>query len=326
MEKAHKSPELPKAIKKLESFAHQVPGNFQKTTTNMMTINTPLLYRKDNSDGYSNDVCTDDRFLYEEILFLRKELNYKQKTIDNLLKIINYMHVNWNESGENIHKNTNIQPIQINATTEEQGRNNLKVDDVTYKDIPLNQTQSEEHRDEELQQHQVIENRSVITIENELTEFRKKQQEKFTKIKRPHVSPKSNENFHKWDRSTTLIVGDSMLSDIEERRISKRNRKVKVQNLPGATIDDTYDYIKPPLKKCSDNIILYVGTKSTVNESSKIVLDKLLYQKKVTKYTLPESNIVIFNLITRTDNGKAFLTVIKTNEHLHGLQTEVIEI
>ena len=127
---------------------------------------------------------------YEEILFLRRELDHEQKTIDNLLKIINYMQANSNESGKNIHKNTNTQLIQINATTEEQGRNNLTVDDIMYKDIPLNQTQSEEHRKEELQQHQVIENKSIITIENQLTEFRKKQQEKFIKIKNPHVSPK----------------------------------------------------------------------------------------------------------------------------------------
>ena len=77
------------------------------------------------------------------------------------------MHTNSNESGENISKNTNTQPIQINATAEEQGRNN------THKDIPLNQTQSEEHRNEELQQHQVIENRSITTIENQLIEFLK---------------------------------------------------------------------------------------------------------------------------------------------------------
>ena len=55
-------------------------------------------------------------FFNEEILFLRTELDHKQKTIDNLLKIINYMHTNSNESGENIHKNTNTQPIQINVT------------------------------------------------------------------------------------------------------------------------------------------------------------------------------------------------------------------
>ena len=39
---------------------------------------------------------------------------------------------------------------------------------------------------------------------------------------------------------------------------------------------------------------------------------------------LPGSNVVISNLITRTDNGKASLTVIKTNENLHGLQMDII--
>ena len=55
------------------------------------------------------------------------------------------MHTNSSESGENIHKNTNTQPIQINATVEEQGRNNVTVDNITYNDIPLNRTQSEVH-------------------------------------------------------------------------------------------------------------------------------------------------------------------------------------
>ena len=115
-----------------------------------------------------------------------------------------------------------------------------------------------------------------------------------------------------------------MLSGIEERRISKRDRKVKVKNFPGATIDGMYDYPIPLLKKCPDNI-LHVGTNNTVNEPSKMVPDKLLTLKKFTEHTLPESNVFIPNLITRTDNGKASLAVIKTNEHLHGLEMDVID-
>ena len=101
-----------------------------------------------------------------------------------------------------------------------------------------------------------------------------------------------------------------MLSRIEERGIAKRDRKVKVKIFPGATIDDMHDYIKPLLKKCPDNIILHVGTNNTVNEPSKIVLGKLLDLKKFIEHTLPESNVVISNLITRIDNGKASLTVV----------------
>ena len=72
-------------------------------------------------------------------------------------------------------------------------------------------------------------------------------------------------------------------------------------------------------------MILHVETNNTVNEPSKMVLDKLLKLKKFIEHTLPESNIVMSNLITRTNNGKASLTTIKTNEYLHGLQMDFID-
>ena len=45
----------------------------------------------------------------------------------------------------------------------------------------------------------------------------------------------------------SVIVGDSMLSGIEERRISKKDRKVKV-NFPEALINAMYNYIKSMFK------------------------------------------------------------------------------
>ena len=107
-----------------------------------------------------------------------------------------------------------------------------------------------------------------MTIENQL-EFRQKQQQKFKQFKKPHISPNSNKNLQKRSRNTTLIVGDSMLPGIDEKRISKRDRKVNVKNFPGATIDDMYNYIKPLLKKWPDNIILHVGTNNTVKSHPK---------------------------------------------------------
>ena len=69
VEKAQKSPESPKAIKKLQSYAHQVPGNFQNISPKMPTINTPLLYLKDNLHGHSSNVCTNDRFFIKKSIF-----------------------------------------------------------------------------------------------------------------------------------------------------------------------------------------------------------------------------------------------------------------
>ena len=49
---------------------------------------------------------------------------------------------------------------------------------------------------------------------------------------------------HTWRRNTTVVVGDSMLSGIEDRRISNGNREVKVKYFLEETIDDVYDYMK----------------------------------------------------------------------------------
>ena len=129
MERVHKYLELPKLIEKLESSADHDTGNIQNSRPIMRLINTPLLYRKDNSCGLSSNLCTDHRFFREEVNFLRKELDNKQKTIDNLLNIINCMHRNSSQPGNNFYKTTNAQSVQINATAEErrfqtQNRNN----------------------------------------------------------------------------------------------------------------------------------------------------------------------------------------------------------
>ena len=72
----------------------------------MHLVNIPLLYRKDDSGGHSSNP------------FLREELYNKQKIIDNLLNILNYMHTNSNKSGEDFHKNTSADPIHINTKAE----------------------------------------------------------------------------------------------------------------------------------------------------------------------------------------------------------------
>ena len=112
---------------------------------------------------------------------------------------------------------------------------------------------------------------------------------------------------------------------MKKKEFQKGIERSTLKNFPEATIDDMYDYIKPLLKGCPDNIVLHVRTNNMVNELSKLVLDKLLNLKKFIEHTLPESNVVIFNLITRTDNGRASLTVIKTNEHLHDLPMDIID-
>ena len=119
---------------------------------------------------------------------------------------------------------------------------------------------------------------------------------------------------HKWNTNTTLIVGDSMIVGVDDERIiSRKGRVVKVRYFSGATIEDMYDYLKPILKKCPDNVILHVGTNNAAREPAKTVFDKLLSLKSFIEKTLPNCKISISNLINRTYNNEAAKTVNKVN-------------
>ena len=66
-------------------------------------------------------------------------------------------------------------------------------------------------------------------------------------------------SIRQWKRGKTLIVGDSMLACIEQKRMFG-NRNVKVHIFPSATTHDMYGYLKLLLKKNPDNIISHIGT------------------------------------------------------------------
>ena len=49
-----------------------------------------------------------------------------------------------------------------------------------------------------------------------------------------------NSDAHPWAKNTILIAGDSMINEINEKRISTNFKSVKVRCFSGATIDDMY--------------------------------------------------------------------------------------
>ena len=116
-----------------------------------------------------------------------------------------------------------------------------------------------------------------------------------------------------------------MISGIDQKRLSIKGRIVKVRSFPGTTINDMYDYIKPLLKKAPANVILHVGINDAPNSTSRAILDNMLSRKSFIEKTVPQSNACISNVVKRTDNGKATLTVNKVNEQLSVLQLDIVD-
>ena len=100
------------------------------------------------------------------------------------------------------------------------------------------------------------------------------------------------EDESKWRKNTTLIVGNSMISGIDQQLLSVKERIIKVRSFPGSTINDKYDYIKLLLKKNPDSVILNVGTNDAPNSTSRTILDNMLSLKSFIEKTLPRRKYV----------------------------------
>ena len=106
------------------------------------------------------------------------------------------------------------------------------------------------------------------------------------------------ERTHKWPKKTILVASDSMLSGLDEQRLS-RYKHVKMRCFRGSTVKDMYHYLYPLLQKDHylypllqyhylypllqkepEYLILHVGTNDCTYHTSDTVLRDLLSLKK----------------------------------------------
>ena len=93
----------------------------------------------------------------------------------------------------------------------------------------------------------------MVNVENQLKEIRKSMHQPYQngprKPNKENLLECKAEDEKKWRKNLTLIVGDSMISGIDQQHLSIKGRIVKVRYFRGETINDMYNYIKPLLKK-----------------------------------------------------------------------------
>ena len=117
--------------------------------------------------------------------------------------------------------------------------------------------------------------------------------------------------YNKKEKSNVIIIGDSMLNNINSCGLSKSN-KVSVSNFPGATSEDILDEIEDTLKTHSDTLIVHTNdlTKS-INTLRSV---KKLCQKA--KRISPDTKIVFSNIIYREDRRNTDKQRVDTNASL----------
>ena len=113
-----------------------------------------------------------------------------------------------------------------------------------------------------------------------------------------------------WPQKTVLIVGDSMVNQLDEIRLSKSSkRSIKVRSFGGATINSLYEKLTPLLKKKPETVILHVGTSDATYKSANAIINVLLKLEKFIENTLDECKVFFSLPITRIDDKKAQATI-----------------
>ena len=114
---------------------------------------------------------------------------------------------------------------------------------------------------------------------------------------------------HVWPENTCLIVGDSILNNLKESKLTEKNRVVKVRAFPGSNIQDMFSYIVPLLRKRPSYLILHIGTNDAAYKPVDDILNELIKLKTFISEQLPTCKIVISQPTTRNDNLKAKVTI-----------------
>ena len=130
----------------------------------------------------------------------------------------------------------------------------------------------------------------------------------FTVKERAHSGSKKSEDkaeeTNTWRKVTTLIMGDSILSQIREDKLCKKGT-IKVRCFPGAKFEDFYHYAIPLINKKPDRIVLHMGTNNAPYCTPEKMVDQILGLKNFILQKLPTCEIIISTPTLRTDNTTA---------------------
>ena len=105
-------------------------------------------------------------------------------------------------------------------------------------------------------------------------------------------------------KTTTTILGDSMVKNIPPWKLRKRcgrNENFYVKSFSGSTIEDMTDYCKPSLKRKPTQIIVHVGTNDLSNKAKselEIATEILSLAKSMRN---KETDVIKSGLVPRLD-------------------------
>ena len=150
-------------------------------------------------------------------------------------------------------------------------------------------------------------NRSTLGKNNESRGFRLRKQKNNTKSSQPLPSEAENK--------TTLVIGDSMVKDIQGRKLGKAvGHRVVVKSFSGATTKAMKYYLKPNLELSPNQVILHVGTNDLKSKEPHEIAESVVGLARQIE-TSCNATVIVSEIICRrrslNENAKRVNTLLR---------------
>ena len=138
------------------------------------------------------------------------------------------------------------------------------------------------------------------------------------------IRKKKVENHRKIKKETVLIVGDSMLKDIEESKLSK-TRHIRVQPIPGGKNDKIKENLNDLLHEELQKVIVHVTRDNAMIDTPKEIFKKVISVKYLIESIMLKCGATTSNLIMRTDEPKASKIIDEVNRLIKSSTINFVE-
>ena len=154
------------------------------------------------------------------------------------------------------------------------------------------------------------------SLQDQLEEVKKKKEECCASKKYYSKDHNTSSNRDLYPRNTIVMAGDSIINEVFEGRLHRKNHMVMVQNFPSSNVEDILQNVMPIISKKPCHLIIHAGTNDAKRFTSRDILDNCWIFKKSVIEQVSDCWVIILTRIIRPADGKAGLTVSQLTNHV----------
>ena len=120
-------------------------------------------------------------------------------------------------------------------------------------------------------------------------------------------------------KQTIAIIGDSIIKQLNVKKLSNREKNVTIQAFSGATADDIKDYCKPIAKRRPDICIVHTDTNDLKDSDELSIVENIVKVNEIIENICPGTKMLISTYVNRYESEELHHQMLRVNDKLKQL-------